>query len=85
VMTSSDPRRHWWNVVLPSPDGVTHTTFTEFRGAVTEILSLAFLVSKAHVIAVMAETIREAAAIVRRPMQDIETAVVGTIRVSPSH
>jgi len=77
TMKPGNRRRHWWNVVLPVPSGVTHPPFTEFRNRVVEILELTFLISAAGVITIMAETIIETAAVVGLPVEDVSAAISG--------
>jgi hypothetical protein len=74
-MKSRDPRRHWWNEVVPNAGKVLATPFNEFAFIVTQILELAFLVNGAGEITVMAETMLETSALAKLPMRDIWAAI----------
>ncbi|WP_328941371.1 hypothetical protein OG259_06720 [Streptomyces sp. NBC_00250] len=80
-MADNDPRRAWWNQVVPAPSGVTRPPFGSDEGAVaahTFLLGdLQFVVDEFAVITALAPTYIEAAALVGLEEKHIFAAMQG--------
>ncbi|MFE7439317.1 peptidoglycan-binding protein [Streptomyces chartreusis] len=80
-MSDNDPRRAWWNEVVPTPSGVTHPPFGSNEGAVatnTFLLGdLQFVIDEFAMITALAPTYIEAAALVGLEEKHIFAAMQG--------
>ncbi len=76
---SDDLRRGWWNDVAPTPTALAQAPFplSVFGQHVFDFLNLSFVIDRAGVITVMAETLLEVIAAVNLDRRPVDAAIAG--------